>query len=173
MTVPLMVLAVFAVFVGLVVGAPFMPEGIRFGHFLEYAPGFQQPEQHLFNGGLMIGSAAVALAGIGAAWRMYVRQPDLPGKLARSAQGLYQASLNKFYVDELYNAFIVKPLQGLTVFLRVVDQYLVDGLVDLTGHVPRLLGGAFRPVQNGLVQFYALAMILGLTVFLLALVRSL
>ena len=50
------------------------------------------------------------------------------------------------------------------------DQYVVDGLVDLVGQVPRLLGVLFRPVQNGLVQFYALAMVLGLTVFLLALV---
>jgi NADH-quinone oxidoreductase subunit L len=51
----------------------------------------------------------------------------------------------------------------------VVDQYLVDGLVDLVGQVPRLLGILFRPIQNGLVQFYALAMVLGLTVFLLSL----
>jgi NADH-quinone oxidoreductase subunit L len=121
----------------------------------------------------MAGSAVLALGGIGVAWLVYVRQPDLPGKLAQSAQRLYQLSLNKFYVDELYNAFILKPLEGLTVFLRLVDNYLVDGVVDLVGHFPRLLGGAFRPVQNGLVQFYALAMILGLTVFLLALVRSL
>ena len=50
---------------------------------------------------------------------------------------------------------------------------LVDGIVDLVGVLPRWLGAALRPIQNGLVQFYALAMILGLTVFLLALVRSL
>ena len=46
--------------------------------------------------------------------------------------------------------------------------YVVDALVDLVGAVPKLLGGLFRPVQNGLVQFYALAMVLGLLVFLLA-----
>ena len=49
----------------------------------------------------------------------------------------------------------------------------MDGLVDLVGLIPRLLGMRFRPVQNGLVQFYALAMVLGLTVFLLALVSRL
>ena len=54
-----------------------------------------------------------------------------------------------------------------------IDLNVVDALVDLIGQTPRLLGGLFRPVQNGLVQFYALAMVLGLTVFLLALVRSL
>ena len=46
--------------------------------------------------------------------------------------------------------------------------------MDLIGHVPRLIGDfLFRPMQNGLVQFYALAMVLGLTVFLIALVRGL
>jgi NADH-quinone oxidoreductase subunit L len=118
-------------------------------------------------------SAVVALAGIGVAWLMYLRQPDLSGKLATAWHGLYQLSYNKFHVDELYDAFIVKPLVGLAVFCRVLDQYLVDGLVDLVGYIPRLLGTRFRPVQNGLVQFYALAMVLGLTVFLLALVYRL
>ena len=104
---------------------------------------------------------------------MYVKQPALPGRLAQSAQALYQMSLNKFGFDELYDALILKPLGGVTLFCRIVDQYVVDALVDLCGHVPRLIGSLFRPVQNGLVQFYALTMIIGLTVFLLALVRSL
>jgi NADH-quinone oxidoreductase subunit L len=43
---------------------------------------------------------------------------------------------------------------------------LVDGIVDLIGLAPSLIGTWLRPIQNGLVQFYALAMLLGLTVFL-------
>ena len=43
---------------------------------------------------------------------------------------------------------------------------VVDGLVDLVGQIPRLFGVFFRPIQNGLVQFYAVAMMLGVTVFL-------
>ena len=66
-----------------------------------------------------------------------------------------------------------RPLDGLARFSRIFDLYVVDALVDLVGHVPRLIGIVFRPVQNGLVQFYALAMVLGLTVFLLALLRAL
>ena len=62
---------------------------------------------------------------------------------------------------------------GFARFCRVIDMYLVDSLVDLLGHLPRFVGILFRPMQNGLVQFYALAMVLGLTVFLLALVRAL
>jgi NADH-quinone oxidoreductase subunit L len=171
MTVPLMVLAVFALGVGFAVG-PAVPEALQLGHFLAKTPWFPPADPtHHVNWGLMAISTVVALGGIALAWLMYVRQPDLPARFAKGAQALYQLSLNKFYLDELYYALIVAPLEGVTEFLRQIDLNVVDALVDLIGHVPRLLGGLFRPVQNGLVQFYALAMVLGLTVFLLALVR--
>ncbi len=44
----------------------------------------------------------------------------------------------------------------------------MDGLVDLVGQVPRYVGSVFRPIQNGLVQFYALLMVLGVAGFLLS-----
>jgi NADH-quinone oxidoreductase subunit L len=119
----------------------------------------------------MLFSTVFALAGIGVAWWMYVKEPGLAGRLASSARGLYQLSLSKFHVDDLYEALILAPLAGFTAFCRIFDLYVLDGLVDLIGQIPRLLGVLFRPVQNGLVQFYALAMILGLTVFLLALAK--
>jgi NADH-quinone oxidoreductase subunit L len=172
MTVPLMVLAFFAFVIGFAVG-PFVPEGWQLAHFLALTPDFPDLAHEDPNWILMGFSLAVALGGIAVAWWMYVRQPGLPGELARGMQNLYQVSLNKFYIDELYNLFIVRPLHGFTIFARVFDQYVVDGLVDLLAQIPRLLGILFRPIQNGLVQFYALAMVLGLTVFLLALIRSL
>jgi NADH-quinone oxidoreductase subunit L len=172
MTVPLIILAVFAVGIGFVVG-PLVPGAFQFSHFLALAPGLPESKHEGINWGLMAISAVVALSGIGLAWLMYDRRLDLPGKLARSAQGLYQLSLNKFYVDELYDAFLVKPLLGFAQFCRILDLHVVDSLVDLAGHVPRLIAARFRPVQNGLVQFYALAMVLGLTVLLVALVSRL
>jgi NADH-quinone oxidoreductase subunit L len=114
-------------------------------------------------------STVLAIGGIATAWWMYVQQPGLPGRLTASMRGLYQLSWNKFHVDELYEAFIVKPFEGFALFCRVIDMYVVDTLVDIVGQVPRLFGVLFRPVQNGLVQFYALAMILGVAVFLIAL----
>jgi len=104
---------------------------------------------------------------------MYVKSPGAATQWSRALQGLYQLSVNKFHVDELYYALIVKPLTALAGLLRVLDLYVVDSLVDLVAHLPRLLGLVLRPIQNGLVQFYALAMILGLTVFLAALVLRL
>jgi NADH-quinone oxidoreductase subunit L len=165
MTIPLMILAVFAVGVGFVLG----PTEV-FGHYLEGTPDLPQTHEHVLQWGLMGISTVVALGGIFIAWLLYVRMPDLPKVLATRFRDLYQLSLNKFYIDELYDVFIVKPLVGFAAFCRILDLYLVDGIVDLVGHIPRLIGGRFRPVQNGLVQFYALAMVLGLTVFLLALV---
>jgi NADH-quinone oxidoreductase subunit L len=117
----------------------------------------------------MVVSSLIALAGIGIAYWMYVRRPGLADRLVRFIPGLYQLSRNKFYLDELYAALVVQPLSGLASFCRVFDLHLVDGLVDLVGQVPRFLGQLFRPIQNGLVQFYALAMVLGLAVFLSAL----
>jgi NADH-quinone oxidoreductase subunit L len=115
------------------------------------------------------GSLAFAAAGIGGAWWVYVRQPGLAGRLARSAPGLYEASYNKFYVDEIYDLVFVRPLVVLAEICRGFDLQVVDNLVDLVAQVPRWLGILFGFAQNGLVQFYALAMLLGLTVFLLAL----
>jgi NADH-quinone oxidoreductase subunit L len=169
MTIPLMILAVFALGVGAAVG---WPTGL-FEHFVSQTPWLPPMEAEGLNWGMMGISILVALGGIGVAWLMYRRQPDLPGRMADAGPGLYQLSLNKFHIDELYDAFILKPLAGFTAFTRIFDLYVLDGLVDLIGHIPRMLGFRFRPVQNGLVQFYALAMVLGLTVFLIALVTRL
>jgi NADH-quinone oxidoreductase subunit L len=80
----------------------------------------------------------------------------------------YRLSQGKFFFDELYLWAIVKPLELAARLLAWLDRYLVDGIVDLFGAVPRWLGSALRNLQMGLVQFYALAMLLGLIVLLVA-----
>jgi NADH-quinone oxidoreductase subunit L len=170
MTIPLLVLATGAVGVGALVG----PLTHWFGHLVSHLPDLTPEAAHHENLLLMLISSIVALAGIGVAWWMYVVQPGLPGRLANRLQALYQLSLNKFEIDELYDSLIVRPLAGFAEFCRLIDHYVVDGIVDLIGHVPRLIADIlFRPMQNGLVQFYALAMVLGLAVFLIALARAL
>jgi NADH-quinone oxidoreductase subunit L len=168
MTVPLMVLAVFAVGVGFALGPTHL-----FAGFVGRTPGLPELHEEPMNVPLMIQSSLLALGGIAVAWMMYVRRPALAGQLAKVFPRLYQLSFSKFHVDEIYEAFVVAPLNGLAGFARVWDYHLIDGLVDLIGQVPRLVGYLFRPVQNGLVQFYALAMVLALAVFLVALMRSL
>lgn len=80
----------------------------------------------------------------------------------------YKLSLGKFFIDELYNLAIVLPLRGIAAACYVVDRWVVDGLVNLIGRVPPLFGGLMRSLQMGLVQFYALAMVLGIVVLFVA-----
>jgi NADH-quinone oxidoreductase subunit L len=57
---------------------------------------------------------------------------------------------------------VVWPLLGIARLAALFDHYVIDGLVDLCGRMPKVLGASLRSVQNGLVPFYALAMMLGL-----------
>jgi proton-translocating NADH-quinone oxidoreductase chain L len=168
MVVPLMILALGAVFIGFLVE----PLTHSFSHFLEgkwlERAGVPPLAEHGFNWPLVLGASLFALGGIAVAWWMYVRQPGTADRVAASVPVAYELSRNRFYLDELYWAFIVKPLTVLALLCAIVDQYLVDGVVDLVGQVPRYGGFLFRPLQNGLVQFYALLMALGAAGFLLS-----
>lgn len=166
MTVPLLVLSVFALFVGLALGPTHL-----IGHFLDRVPRWPEAVEH-GNVVLMICSTVVAVGGVGLAYLMYRRRLDLPAKLAQAFPGAYQLSLNKFYIDELYAFFIIGPLDALSKTSFRFDFRIIDGLVDLVGAIPGLIGSLFRYVQNGLVQFYALAMVLGLVVFIIALLYN-
>src|SRR5581483_8947977 len=171
MLVPLQILAVGVVGIGLTLGPTHLFAHFLEQHWLETSTAtrrFLSAEGHGMNVLLMAGSSLFALAGIGLAYWMYVRKPAVADEIATSVQGPYELSRNKFYLDELYEAFMVQPLTNLAQALRILDQYIVDGLVDLLGQVPRFLGYLFRPIQNGLVQFYALLMALGLAGFLLS-----
>ncbi|MHC4908944.1 MAG: NADH-quinone oxidoreductase subunit L [Planctomycetota bacterium] len=64
----------------------------------------------------------------------------------------------KWYVDEIYHALIRLPLWVLSKLFALVDRYLVDGLVDFIGALPRAVARAFQPLQNGILQSYAVSM---------------
>src|SRR5262245_44315565 len=163
MTGPLVVLAVGAALVGLLLGPTHL-----IGDFLAQSMAFKsfsgKPLVHL--NWLLIGlSTLSALAGIGVAWLMYVKQPGLPAKLAGGARWAYDLSLNRFRFDEIYGALIVRPLEAIAAISRFFDS-IVDGIIDLFGYLPRVIAKAVQPVQNGLVQFYALFMMVFVTALL-------
>ena len=62
-------------------------------------------------------SVLVAFSGLGLAWLLYVKSPELPAKIAAASGGLYKLVLNKYWIDELYAAAIIGPLVA---FSRVV-----------------------------------------------------
>jgi NADH-quinone oxidoreductase subunit L len=169
MIFPLVILAVGAVALGLIEPLTHAFSGMLTRHTL----GLTELHHQKLEWGVMAVSSLFALGGVGAAWWVYGLRQGLADAFARRMPVLYQLSLNKFGFDEIYHALIVRPLDAVAATCRAVDAYLVDGLVDLVGSLPRSLGNIFRPVQNGLVQFYALAMLLGLTVFLIALLSKL
>jgi NADH-quinone oxidoreductase subunit L len=165
LTVPLIVLAIGAVAVG-IIAEPFTH---WFGGFLTKAPGIVRAtggravDEHL-NWGMMLASTVVALAGVGLAYYVYRARPALAEKAARSAGGLYYLSLNKVYVDEVYNLLFVQPMNLLAGICRLIEAVVYD-LVRLIASIPRLLADLVRPLQNGLVQFYALSMAMGVAAF--------
>jgi len=116
-------------------------------------------------------STAVVLLGIALAWLVYRGAPASQRWLVplMEATGLYGLSSNKFYFDQAYRGLVVRPLERLARSAASFDHWLIDGLVDLIGTVPRGMGALLRPLQGGLVQFYAVAMVVGLVVILGAL----
>jgi NADH-quinone oxidoreductase subunit L len=167
MTVPLMVLAVGAVAVGIAVE----PFNHKFSHFLSDAPTLQQAfvaskahelPPHKFNWTLAGVGTAASLFGLSLALVMYRNGTE---KLPPLVEPVFAASRNKLYVDEIYGAAVVKP-GGVLAFLSAAFDGFLDAVARLISAVPRVLGWWVRPVQNGLVQFYALSMALGLTVLL-------
>jgi NADH-quinone oxidoreductase subunit L len=129
---------------------------------LEHAHGFDFAVAGL---GLLAG-----VLGIGLAWLMYFKPSTAPETLSKFAGGRpYSWSLHKFFVDELYQAVVVKPLEVLAKVSAFLDEYLVHGLlVQGFAWIPRVVGrDLLAPFQNGLIQFYAGASALGVTVLLL------
>ncbi len=169
MTLPLMVLAVGALGVGIVV-EPFTH---WFSDFLESAPSTSKwrakvvPDalavSHHFNWTIGLLSSGFALGGIALAYAVY--RNGQPRQLPRTVETIFKLSENKLYVEDIYEAAIVKPTTVLAFLAKAFDGFL-DGLARLIAAIPRFFGQLTRPIQNGLVQFYALSMTFGLAVFL-------
>jgi NADH-quinone oxidoreductase subunit L len=161
MSVPLILLAGLSV-VGGFVWIPIIEGGNRFGEFLSPVIGGAEnshPPVSL-ELGLMMLSMGVAVAGIGIAYGIYVARSTVPGHAA--PQGLHKILLNKYYVDEIYDTVIVRPIKTISwVFWKVIDVGLIDGLITISALLVRGIGSIARYMQTGVVQNYALAMVIG------------
>ncbi len=158
MTTPLLILAVFSVLTGYL-GIP---------SFLE--PVFStRPEaaaQHGSDGFMiMLAATAMGLLGIASAYYVYVLKPHLPDRLAGGLKSLYHASLNKWYVDELYDHLFVRPtLKAASELWKRVDVEVIDGAVNGIARAIAWGGWLLRLIQSGQTQHYALAMAVGIVV---------
>lgn len=154
MTFPLLVLAVPSVLIGLL-GTPFANFFEAFIH-----PGGVAEELEAFDWSeftLMAGSSvAIATVGIVLAVLMYRTRVIDAGAIASKIPFLYNVSLHKWYVDDLYEVVFVQGSRRLAKQVLNIDIRIVDGLVNFTGFVTLITGEGLKYLENGRAQFYAL-----------------
>lgn len=174
MTVPLIVLAVLSV-VGGVLNLPSALGGNHWlANFLDpvFAAGNARVgatvPDHSTEYILMGVSAVVAIVMAVMAYNKYVKNTHVPVADDGERTPLAKLSYNKFYVDELYDAVVVKPLNRLSVFFyRVVDRSIIDGIVNILGGSPAESGKGIRLLQTGNVGFYIFGMVIGVIALLI------
>jgi NADH-quinone oxidoreductase subunit L len=190
MTLPLVILAVPTVLVGLLLGIP--PEGGAIHGWLEdvfahaeetragILPGslLATSEHHGFElfglgGLLLLVGATVGVLGIWLAYRWYVRDPDAPARFVSRfplglGPGMYRASVNKYYVDDIYGLVFAR---GGVLFANALwwfDAKIIDGAVNGAGWLAGRIGGGLRKVQTGRVENYGLGIAAGLVLVVVA-----
>jgi NADH-quinone oxidoreductase subunit L len=169
MSVPLVILAIFAIGVGFV---GFPPEHGAYHRFVEAV--FVMPGAmvaHAAPPGELVAMALVSLliavAGVLTATWFYRWRPELPDRLAVQYPTAYRILLNKYYVDEIYDALFVEPIKRGAVWLwRRFDEPVVDGSVNGVGAIVRTGSILLRYLQTGYVMNYVLSFILGVVVIL-------
>ena len=167
--------------------APTTHEGFNLAHAAEAALGSHTAAEWLF----IVVSLIVAAIGIALGWLFYVKNPRLPDVWARRLKPLYEASYNKYWVDEFYGWAVTRRVmdaaRGVFAFdshvidgavngsawltrltskiTGATDKYFVDGIVNgIAAFIMRLMSPLLRAAQTGLTQNYALVMVFGLVV---------
>ena len=168
MTLPLIALAVGTVVLGILVGFP--PEQGFIDTFL--GPVFEGEGGHVPEVATLVTLAVVSVAagllGILAGLSMYVRHRPDPAAVSRATGPFYRLLVNKYFVDELYDRRIVEALRAAFGAMWAFDIHVIDGLANRIGWVAALGGGALRRAQTGIVGNYALTIVAGLLVILVA-----
>jgi len=156
MCVPLLVLAVGAMFGGLV-GTPW---NNLWAHWIFFGHPHHGGE---IAWGAMISSTIIALAGIYLAYTLYLKDKEkVKAKaLAEKYNALYKLSFNKYYIDEIYLWFNHNIIDGAAKLFYLFDVYVVDGIVNGLGGFAKVSGDGLRVLQTGRMQNYALVFFLG------------
>jgi NADH-quinone oxidoreductase subunit L len=173
MTVPLIVLAVLSVAGGWV-GIPHV-FGVtnHFEHWLEpiiAGPHHEAASHAVAAAGssaatefLLMGLTVVlVLFAIFGAYMLYRKRPELSTSLAQRFSGLQTLLVNKYYVDEIYGAVVVRPLVSGSVFLwKIVDVLIIDGLINGFATIYADISQLLRRAQTGRIRSYATVFVLG------------
>jgi NADH-quinone oxidoreductase subunit L len=163
MTIPLIVLAILAI-VGGWVG---LPNGVLWGNafvrFLTPAVGTFQPLFEASAFSLSVFSVLVSLSGAALAYVFYLRLPGIPMLLAWRLKGAYELLLSKYYIDQLYDLMVTRPLFWISdnVLNRTIDTEVIDGIANGTGLTVEASGEIARRIETGNVQHYVFIYALG------------
>lgn len=170
MTIPLIVLAVLSVLGGLL-GLP------EFWHMPNWMSEHLSPVilhknpsalDHNTEWMLMGIASTAAIVMIYFAYSMYVTNKVLPMSNEGQMKWWQKLIYNKYYVDEIYDAVIRKPLDTLSaVFYKFIDLQIIDGIVNGVGAAVKGTGSAVRMLQTGNIGFYIVSMVLGVILILL------
>jgi NADH-quinone oxidoreductase subunit L len=202
MLIPLVILAVLSIVGGWLSWPEIFGGNSRFIRFLEpivavphlareeatKGPGSRMGEIYL-----MLLSEGLVVLGIVFAWYLYLKHTDLPAKIEKKLNGLYELVYHKYYVDQTYDALFVNRTKDLglalgsfdrniidglgvngvgwmTRFISLVsmwwDTWLVDGSVRLGARIVWLLSFPVRMIQDGEMQDYMLLIVVGLIGFM-------
>ena len=114
-------------------------------------------------------SVVTALFGIAVAGHLYLGRNNMADSLARTFKHSYDIIYNKYFVDEMYDAAIVKPTIGISrnVLWRFVDNWIVDGIVNGVGSQTRNIGSLLRNLQSGSIRSYAAWVVCGSVLLIL------
>jgi len=117
---------------------------------------------------LMVVSSIVALVGIGLAAFIWLRRREIADKAAASFPGVYRLLLNKYYVDEVYDATIVQPIRIVSQegLWRGIDVNVIDGAVNGTASIVDGSSSLLRRLQSGSVRAYAGSLLIGVVLIL-------
>ncbi|WP_066639428.1 NADH-quinone oxidoreductase subunit L [Desulfolucanica intricata] len=166
MTIPLIILAIFAT-VGGLVGTPW---NNLWAEWITFSGVHIHPHHGDPNYVVMLGSVVLAVAGIGLAYKLYLQdaQKAKAKELARRYQGLYTLLYNKYYIDEIYLWINHTLVDGSAKMFYLFDLYVVDGIVNGLGAFTKLSGDGLRIFQTGRLQNYVLVFFLGVLVIAVA-----
>lgn len=169
MTIPLIVLAILAV-VGGALGLPdFWGATNWMHHHLDSIIAHKNPSILNPTKEWMLMGIAVLAAGatIFFAYMVYIKNQILPEANDAKLTGIKKLIYNKYYVDELYEMIITKPLHGLSVlFYKFLDLQVVDGIVNGVGSAVTGASSLVRKVQTGHIGFYIFGMVIGIIAIL-------
>jgi len=120
-------------------------------------------EEHHLDGTtyMLMGIAVIgALIGIGIAYSNYIKKSQVPSEDSEIT-GFSKVLYNKFYVDEIYTAIIVKPIYAIASFSKNFIETALSGFIFGLGKVTNMIGTQGKVLQNGSVGFYLFAFVLG------------